>query len=84
MSIDKQNAKVTMSLSDYESLEGYRRAYKELIKEIKGLAYINKMTNENIIVVVNKKQAQDFIVPFAAEDCELDGYPDGVIVIWEE
>ena len=83
MSIDRQNTKVTMSLEDYEMLKAYEKAYNSTIKELKALTYIDSMTSEEIVVVLKKKALQDYIVPFAANDVELDGYPDGVKVVWK-
>lgn len=82
--IDKQSTKVTMSMEDYEFLNSYKKSYENLIKDLKGLTYIDSMTTDEIVVVIKRKSAEDLIAPFAGRDCELEMYPEGVKVIWKE
>jgi hypothetical protein len=81
--MNKEKATVTMSLQDYEDLKSYENAYRGLINDLKRLTYIDSMTTDEIVVVIGKQTTEDYIAPFAASDCELDGYPDGVTVIWK-
>lgn len=81
--IDKKNTTVTMTLEDYENLQGYVERYNRLISDIRSLVYIDYITPSEVVVVLKKQKLTDFVVPFAASDCELDGYPEGVTVIWK-
>jgi hypothetical protein len=81
--MDKQNTTVTMSLIDFEILRGYQKQYEELVKEIKSLTYIDGTTTDSVTVAIRKAETIDFIAPYAARDMELDGYPNGVEVVWK-
>lgn len=81
--MDEDKTTVTMPLKDFDELRSYKKAYKELISAIRRVAFIDAMTTNEITVVIKKQAAQDFLVPFAADDCELESYPDGVIVNWK-
>lgn len=81
--MDLDNTTVTMSLKDFNDLRAYKNSYERLRREIKNLTYIDQMTAEETTVIIKKSEAQDFIAPFAATDCELEDYPDGVKVIWK-
>lgn len=81
--MDRQGTRVEMSLKDFEEMQGYEKAYNRLIKTIKNLTQIDKLTCKEVEVSINTLLAQDLIVPFAAEDMELEGYPHGVKVVWK-
>lgn len=81
--INKDEAKVIMSLADYEKLASYEKAYKEMLKELRALGYIDLMTSEEIVVVLESQKVQDYIVPLLGRDCELENYPDGIDVRWK-
>ncbi len=81
--IDKEKTTVTMPLKDYEELISFKKAYEFMRQELKELTYIDSETSDEIVVVIKKQATEDYIAPMAASDCELDGYPDGVIVIWK-
>ncbi len=84
--INRDKIKVTMSLEDFGTLDNYRRKFQSLIREIKRFVKVPQIVPENtkMIVTIDKQKTQDFLVPLAAEDCELDDYPNGVTVVWEE
>lgn len=81
--MDIKSTTVTMSHKDFDDLRAYKNSYERLRHEIKKLTYIDGMTSEETTVVIKKDMAQDFIAPFAANDLELEQYPDGVKVIWK-
>ena len=84
--INRDKIKVTMSLEDFGTLDNYRRKFQSLIREIKRFVKVPQIVPENtkMIITIDKQKTQDFLVPLAAEDCELDDYPNGVTVVWEE
>lgn len=81
--MDKEKTTVTMTLEDFDELRSYKKAYKEVVSKIRRVIYIDKMTTDDITVVIRKQVAQDFLVPYAADDCELEDYPNGVTVNWK-
>lgn len=83
--IDKQNTKVALSLEDFEYLTPYEKLCKDLLHDIRSAVYIDQMPSKDIIVVIRKNALQHIVVPYAAGDYKLDGYPDSdsIEVIWK-
>jgi hypothetical protein len=72
--IEKKNVQVTMSLEDYESLDWFVKAYKELRYKVKQSAYIDYMTSEKIKIIINKDNIEKIVTEYLLDDCEFDGY----------
>ena len=44
--INKKNIIITMTMEDYEALDLYVKAYKELRNRLKNISYVDSLTSE--------------------------------------
>jgi hypothetical protein len=81
--INKKNITVTMTMEDYEALDLYVKAYKELRNRLKNISYVDSLTSEGAKIVVNKKKIEQLLIEYTPDDCEFDGIEDKIEVEWK-